>query len=569
MVQNRKNQQISRAVLLTLVVAGASCCNRKEPPGVNPQAESTPSTIAAVPIPSVPLAPSAAPEKVEQPTAPEREEILLRPAPVQWDGPHLAVTRSSAGVYSKPRADKDLKIGYLQSGGRAPVREGDLGSDGCKDGWKEIVGGGFICGNVGTTDASSPKVKFAVKAPDLEEVLPYKYARNVQNGTPLYLSVPSREQMLDYEPYLDKKSKKKPEKQNGDDKRADPKKVKSSDGDAERGEERPAAAARNAMDAGSPKPEAVVDAGKPLPWWQQEDAKLNEVTLESLDESDGVIAKRMVKGFYVAIDRTFNWSGRTWYKTTKGLVAPADRLSQTSGSNFQGVELGADYRLPVGWVYGWTKNRPTYEYDEESKKLKTKGTKDHFAAVNLTGREMTLAKKDYVELDDGSWMRAAHLRVTRPGPPPANLAPGERWIDVNLTTQTVIAFVGTTPYYATLISSGKTHKDKERDHSTPVGEYRIRGKHVTTTMDGDGTAAGDLPYSIEDVPYVMYFYKAYALHGAFWHRNYGVKMSHGCVNLAPLDAKYMFFFADPPIPEGWHGVWASEQRPGSRVVVHE
>jgi lipoprotein-anchoring transpeptidase ErfK/SrfK len=88
-------------------------------------------------------------------------------------------------------------------------------------------------------------------------------------------------------------------------------------------------------------------------------------------------------------------------------------------------------------------------------------------------------------------------------------------------------------------------------------------------MDGDGSAAGDLPYSIEDVPYVMYFHKAYALHGAFWHRNYGVRMSHGCVNLAPLDAKYFFLFTTPYLPEGWHGGWSSEDRPGSWVVVHD
>ena len=88
-------------------------------------------------------------------------------------------------------------------------------------------------------------------------------------------------------------------------------------------------------------------------------------------------------------------------------------------------------------------------------------------------------------------------------------------------------------------------------------------------MDGDGTAAGDLPYSIEDVPYVLYFNRSYALHGAFWHRNFGVQMSHGCVNLAPLDARRVFFFTDPPLPEAWHGAWATPERPGSRVLIHE
>lgn len=67
----------------------------------------------------------------------------------------------------------------------------------------------------------------------------------------------------------------------------------------------------------------------------------------------------------------------------------------------------------------------------------------------------------------------------------------------------------------------------------------------------------------------MYFNKSYALHGAFWHRNFGIQMSHGCVNLAPLDAKKLFFVTDPPVPEGWHGAWATRERPGSRVLIHE
>ena len=65
----------------------------------------------------------------------------------------------------------------------------------------------------------------------------------------------------------------------------------------------------------------------------------------------------------------------------------------------------------------------------------------------------------------------------------------------------------------------------------------------------------------------MYFEGSYALHGAFWHRNYGVRMSHGCINLAPLDAKYLFFFTGPSVREGWHGAWAGNGQTGSRIVI--
>jgi lipoprotein-anchoring transpeptidase ErfK/SrfK len=122
--------------------------------------------------------------------------------------------------------------------------------------------------------------------------------------------------------------------------------------------------------------------------------------------------------------------------------------------------------------------------------------------------------------------------------------------------------------FATLVSSGKRNAvDKDKDHPTPAGTFRIREKHVTATMDGD--VAADGPYSIEDVPWVMYFEGSYALHGAFWHGNFGHVMSHGCVNLSPADARALFAWTEPRLPEGWHGAFGSDKHPGTRVVIHE
>jgi lipoprotein-anchoring transpeptidase ErfK/SrfK len=154
-------------------------------------------------------------------------------------------------------------------------------------------------------------------------------------------------------------------------------------------------------------------------------------------------------------------------------------------------------------------------------------------------------------------------------PIPEGIQPRERWVDVHLGSQTLVAMVGRSPAYATLVSSGKESDDPKKDHRTPTGVWRIREKHVTTTMDGNGTAAGDLPYSIEDVPYAMYFEGSYALHAAFWHEDFGVRRSHGCVNLAPLDARYLFFFTGPHIQKGWHGAWSAEGLEGSRIVIRE
>ena len=60
-----------------------------------------------------------------------------------------------------------------------------------------------------------------------------------------------------------------------------------------------------------------------------------------------------------------------------------------------------------------------------------------------------------------------------------------------------------------------------------------------------------------------------SIHAAFWHDNFGREMSHGCVNLSPLDAKVVFNFVEPRLPRGWHGAFATPEHPGSLVVLHE
>jgi len=529
--------------------------------------------------PGLQKAPSAAPASSAPPPpaaaapvdggAPEAARALSAfPKQPEHAGPWFVVTSPAAGVYSEPSFERSAKLGWVRSGGKLPVRETG-NRKGCTPGWFEVVGGGFICGNYGTTNLASSDVKFAMTPPNLDEVLPYAYARNAKHGTPLYHTVPSREQMLKYEPYL--LEKKATEVASAS--------APSPAAPAAPGPVAPASLASGA-DAGAPLDPGMADAGIEVdqpdkPWWQKDKDQikehLHELKLEHLSEdADDVLAKRMVQGFFVAIDRTFRWNDRTWYKTTKTLITPAERFWQTGASKFMGVELdGEQKKLPIAWGYGGRKSVATYTLDEAKKELRSAKSIERQVAIQLTGKAVDVASTHYLETSDGTYIKAGQVRVTEPGPAPAGLGADERWIDVDLSTQTLVAFVGTRPVYATLISSGKENKDKEKDHRTPTGEFRIREKHLTTTMDGDGSAAGDLPYSIEDVPYVEYFYRAYALHGAFWHSNYGVQMSHGCVNLAPLDAKWLFFFTSPEPRAGFHGVWARPEGTGTRVVIHD
>jgi lipoprotein-anchoring transpeptidase ErfK/SrfK len=113
---------------------------------------------------------------------------------------------------------------------------------------------------------------------------------------------------------------------------------------------------------------------------------------------------------------------------------------------------------------------------------------------------------------------------------PSDLADEGRWIDVDLSAQQVTAFEGATPVRTFVVSTGTWA------HPTVTGQFRIWIKLRATAMSGPG-------YYLPGVPYTMYFYRGYALHGTYWHSNFGTPMSHGCVNLRTSDAEWLFGFA--------------------------
>src|SRR5688572_692510 len=116
---------------------------------------------------------------------------------------------------------------------------------------------------------------------------------------------------------------------------------------------------------------------------------------------------------------------------------------------------------------------------------------------------------------------------------------GVRWIDVNLSEQRVYAYEGDIVVNSFIVSTGTARTP------TVTGKFKIWIKLKSTTMSGPG-------YHLTNVPYTMYFYKGYGLHGTYWHNNFGTPMSHGCVNLTTADA-------------GWLYNWAFE---GTEVNVH-
>ena len=119
---------------------------------------------------------------------------------------------------------------------------------------------------------------------------------------------------------------------------------------------------------------------------------------------------------------------------------------------------------------------------------------------------------------------------TAAAPSPGGVTGGTHWIDVDLSQQMVYAYAGDTVVNSFVVSTGTWMTP------TVTGKYKIWIKLRYSDMSGPD-------YYLPNVPYVMYFYKGYGLHGTYWHNNFGTPMSHGCVNLSIPDAEWLYNFS--------------------------
>jgi hypothetical protein len=170
---------------------------------------------------------------------------------------------------------------------------------------------------------------------------------------------------------------------------------------------------------------------------------------------------------------------------------------------------------------------------------------DKFARFSIA-REIEHDGDTLLVSDDGFAVRAEHSRVIRAIERPDGIAAGAKWIHVDLAEQAVIAYEGGTPIFASLVSSGR------EGYETPTGLYKVMRKYASRTMKGEDDVDG--VYDVEEVPWALYYHRGYALHGAYWHNIFGNTKSHGCTNIAPADAHFLFWWSNPDMPPGWHGL---------------
>jgi hypothetical protein len=280
---------------------------------------------------------------------------------------------------------------------------------------------------------------------------------------------------------------------------------------------------------------ALPREGDKVPLWASpEDMERQAAPVAELKKGDTVAVRA----------EPLRFDGESYLVAEDGRVLPAKgpvtRMGE--GSGWTGVVPDEQSPLPFGWVT--TPGAPVYDGpDRAARVMDRAGQRDRLPLLDEAGQGA--ARR--VRVGDGRWLRASDVNEVRALPRPAGTQGHARWIDVDLGEQVLVAYEGDRPVYATLVATG-------RSVPTPRGDYPIWGKVPFITMKSQPYE--DQTYYVDRVPWVMFFQGHNAIHGAYWHDRFGTTKSHGCVNVAPRDARWLFEWVPPALPPGWSGTRA-------------
>ena len=433
------------------------------------------------------------------------------------DGTRSLELRRTVGVRLEP-GDDAKRIGNVAVDTRvAWVRT--QAARGCDRPWIEIRPRGWICGD---HVEPSKKPPLGQEVPHLErgELVPGVYGKVTAPSSVTYA--------------LEKPEKKKPARKAGKretDPRRNPRDARK---DPKSTDDRKRPPPRPAEDTAPPPPPRMVE-DKPL---------VGSVNVRQYEE--------------VAVGGRKYW--RIDKKDNEYVLSQAITLHHPSA--FGGARLGDDTGLTVALGFVWPRYGGTLATTTNA--AAGGGINRQVAARTPLAILDTATNKAGVptayRIGPTEWIAAADTRVFQPAPPPPLLQPGERWIDVDVDNQILVAFEGDLAVYATLVSSGAAATPTE------TGVYRVWLKESEADMKG---LNGEDPYSVATVPWTEFFSpeKGLALHTAYWHDQFGTRRSHGCVNLAPRDARWLYFWSDPQVPPGWTMTAGMPEAPGSIVRI--
>lgn len=420
------------------------------------------------------------------------------------------------GVQLRVRLGPDREaqtIGWLRIGSRLRVAESSTRSPRCSSGWYAVSPRGFVCSGQGLDVGDEPPAAAVdVPPPDRDATLPYTYLFVKEVMVPQFHRLPARSEQRAADEY-----------------------------------------ARRYLEL--------------LEQNERRAARFLAGELANEPTRPAVVARYLDRGFFLASTGIVRREDRDFARTVSGAYVQRRRLEERTGAEYGGLELDDENTLPVAFML--RESRPMmprtrsdgtagWRRDPELESLPRRARVETWAGRQLVGDDLMHI------VGPERFLPAHHVGVAELLEPPFRVQRGEPWVHVDISEQTLVLYEGPRPVFVTLVSSGLD------GHDTPVGVFSIQKKLIADTMANLGPEAGDDRYRIEDVPWTQYFDGSFALHAAFWHNGFGLRRSHGCVNLSPRDAHRVFSATWPEIPAGWHGVVARDTDvPVSRVVVTE
>ncbi len=244
--------------------------------------------------------------------------------------------------------------------------------------------------------------------------------------------------------------------------------------------------------------------------------------------------------------------GKRYLRVAAGWV-PASHAKLVKAPKFKGVVLNPKQ---LGKRHGFIRVGWASLYDRKGKRIKgTHLRRLHY--VELLGPVTVGTHILYpLKSNPAHMLLAKHVGLIDVQAPPKEVGANERWIDVNMAEQTLVAYQGKHPVLATLVSTART--------VTPKGVFRIERKRAFARMKSKPHYRNHWDMH---TPWVISVKGRIAIHGVYWHNEFGTARSKGCVNLSPIDAKWVWDWTEPALPAGWSRIKSAKGAPGSVVRI--
>jgi hypothetical protein len=244
---------------------------------------------------------------------------------------------------------------------------------------------------------------------------------------------------------------------------------------------------------------------------------------------------------YVSYTDRYDVEGKVVYQLGPGEYIRGDHVSRISTPTYRGLVFSETPKHAFGWIMTMVNSYVHPGYDQPM----TKNVYYRYQVVQIYD-VVKVGDFEWYMVGPGEWIEQRQIAVVWLDIEKPLEIQGDRWISVNLYEQTIAAYENDELVFASLVSSGL------RGWWTRPGIFQVYKKYEADGMQGAFEADRSDFYYLEDVPWVLYYDEDRALHGAYWHNNFGWQQSHGCVNLSPADANWLYDWA---VEGTWVYVW--------------